>query len=83
MGFQKCKIFYRSGMMQSFDIFLVSDVMSDRSYLLIKIDLDGDISELDTSIEYINNNITASLKTVFGELGTGLFELTHPHDLSL
>jgi len=52
--------------------FLFSDVMSQLSYLLIKIDLDGDISELDTSKEYINNNIKSSLKTVFGELGAGI-----------
>ena len=42
--------------------------MSEYSYLLIKLEVD-DSTELDTSIQYLETNITFALKTLFGDCG--------------
>ena len=46
--------------------------MSQQSYLLVKLELDDNLTQLDTSEEYIRNNILTSLNTVFGELGAAI-----------
>ena len=46
--------------------------MSHQSYLLVKLEFDSNLTQLDTSEEYIRNNILTSLKTVFGELGAAV-----------
>ena len=47
--------------------------MPHQSYLLVKLEIEGkSIKEIDTSLDYISNNITLSLKSVFGEFGAAI-----------
>jgi len=45
--------------------------MSTLTYLLVKIDIE-DSAEVDTSVHYLETNITFSLKTLFGDCGAGI-----------
>ena len=51
---------------------LFVDVMSNQSYLLVKLEFEENNCDLDTSLEYITNNICGSLKAVFGEVGASI-----------
>ena len=46
--------------------------MSNQSYLLVKLEFEENNCDLDTSLEYITNNICGSLKAVFGEVGASI-----------
>ena len=46
--------------------------MSQQSYLLVKLETETNSTDLDTSPEYITNNIGVSLKTIFGDLGAAI-----------
>jgi len=45
--------------------------MSTHTYLLVKLDIE-DSTEVDTSIHYLETNITFSLKTLFGDCGAAI-----------
>ena len=47
--------------------------MPQQSYLLVKLEIEEKaIKEIDTSLEYFSNNISVSLKSVFGEVGAAI-----------
>ena len=46
--------------------------MFNQSYLLVKLEFEENNCDLDTSLEYITNNICGSLKAVFGEVGASI-----------
>jgi len=45
--------------------------MSTHTYLLVKLDIEG-CAEVDTSVNYLETNITFSLKTLFGDCGAAI-----------
>ena len=47
--------------------------MPQQSYLLVKLEIESKaFKEIDTSLDYISNNIIVSLKSVFGEVGAAI-----------
>jgi len=45
--------------------------MSTQTYLLVNLDIE-DSAEVDTSVHYLETNITFSLKTLFGDCGAAI-----------
>ena len=52
-----------------FNFLLLQNGMSHLSYLLVKLELEG---QTDRSTEYLSQNITSALKVLFGEKGAAI-----------
>ena len=50
-------------------VILLQNGMSHQSYLLVKLEIEGDT---DRSTEYLSQNITSALKVLFGETGAAI-----------
>ena len=52
-----------------YNFLLLQNGMSHLSYLLVKLELEG---QTDRSTEYLSQNITSALKVLFGETGAAI-----------
>ena len=46
--------------------------MSHQSYLLVKLELEGERAEIDRSTEYLTTNVNSALKIFFGDTGAAI-----------